>query len=213
MKKSVKFKLCLSTVIAGVFVLVVLGCSSQKSVYYNVSLSNVERPSNPYEMYNGVQIVDLSANNDNNYQDKFIDITWFYNRTSLDFKLYNKTDYPIKIDWNEVSYVDYDSLAKKIVHKDVIYVDMSKFMPCSVIPRKAYIEESIIPTDKIGFIPEYGWMNGEFLPTSFKNEKKIDEIASTFIGKNIKVLLPIYIEGVRNDYLFIFRINSYFISK
>ena len=164
-------------------------------------------------MYNGVQIVDLSANNDNNYQDKFIDITWFYNRTSLDFKLYNKTDYPIKIDWNEVSYVDYDSLAKKIVHKDVNYVDMSKFMPCSVIPRKAYIEESIIPTDKIGFIPEYGWMNGEFLPTSFKNEKKIDEIASTFIGKNIKVLLPIYIEGVRNDYLFIFRINSYFISK
>ena len=213
MKKSVKFKLCLSTVIAGVFVLVVLGCSSQKSVYYNVSLSNVERPSNPYEMYNGVQIVDLSANNDNKYQDKFIDITWFYNRTSLDFKLYNKTDYPIKIDWNEVSYVDYDSLAKKIVHKDVNYVDMSKFMPCSVIPRKAYIEESIIPTDKIGFIPEYGWMNGEFLPTSFKNEKKIDEIASTFIGKNIKVLLPIYIEGVRNDYLFIFRINSYFISK
>ena len=193
MKKSVKIKLCISTVIAGVFVLVVLGCSSQKSVYYNVSLSNVERPSNPYEMYNGVQIVDLSANNDNNYQDKFIDITWFYNRTSLDFKLYNKTDYPIKIDWNEVSYVDYDSLAKKIVHKDVNYVEMSKFMPCSVIPRKAYIEESIIPTDKIGFIPEYGWMNGEFLPTSFKNEKKIDEIASTFIGKNIKVLLPIYI--------------------
>lgn len=214
MKNSVKIKCALSCLVAIFFVIVALGCSSQKEVFYNVSLSSVERPANPYEMYTGVHIVDLSAYNTNNYQDKFIDITWFYNRNSLDFKLYNKTDYPIKIDWNEVSYIDYDSLTKKIVHKDVNLVDMSKFMPCSMIPRKSYIEECIIPTNKIGFVPDYGWVNGEFLPSTFKeNNKKIDDIASTFVGKHLMVLLPIYIEDVRNDYLFVFKITSYSIGS
>ena len=214
MKNSVKIKCALSCLVAIFFVIVALGCSSQKEVFYNVSLSSVERPANPYEMYTGVHIVDLSAYNTNNYQDKFIDITWFYNRNSLDFKLYNKTDYPIKIDWNEVSYIDYDSLTKKIAHKDVNLVDMSKFMPCSMIPRKSYIEECIIPTNKIGFVPDYGWVNGEFLPSTFKeNNKKIDEIASSFVGKHFMVLLPIYIEDVRNDYLFVFKITSYSIGS
>ena len=214
MKNSVKIKCALSCLVVIFFVIVALGCSSQKEVFYNVSLSSVERPANPYEMYTGVHIVDLSSYNTNNYQDKFIDITWFYNRNSLDFKLYNKTDYPIKIDWNEVSYIDYDSLTKKIVHKDVNLVDMSKFMPCSMIPRKSYIEESIVPTNKIGFVPDYGWVNGEFLPSTFKeNNKKIDEIASSFVGKHFMVLLPIYIEDVRNDYLFVFKITSYSIDS
>lgn len=209
MKTSVKFKLAVSLVIAGIFIIVALGCADQKSVIYNVSLNSVERPSNPYEMYNGVQIVDLSSYNTNNYQDKFIDITWFYSSKSIDFKLYNKSDFPIKIDWNEVSYVDYDSISRKIVHNNVNLIDRNKFMPCSVIPRKSYLEDGITPTDKFAFVPDFGWINGEFLPSTFKKNKHFDEIPSLFVGKYLMVLLPIYIEDVRNDYLFIFRINSY----
>ena len=82
------------TIILLLAALTVVSCASRKVYYgeYDLSLkSNIEG-----------DIEGLK------FSDDVVDISWWLSANSMNFELYNKSDNPIKIIWDDVIYVDQD---------------------------------------------------------------------------------------------------------
>lgn len=188
------------------------------SADYQISLIKVERPEKATTRY-GVQKVD-AVTTDTKYkyafEDDMVRILWFVNSRRIAFLLQNKTDYSIKIPWDEAAYVDEMGRSHRVMHSGVKYTDRDKSQPPSVIVRRGSIEDTIYPTDYIswrsGTRYSAGWWSekpllldrdfrGQYL-TGFENAVKMN------IGKQIQVLLPLQIQDVINDYIFTFNVDS-----
>ena len=81
--------------------------------------------------------------------------------------------------------------------------------PASVIPKGATLSDIIMPTDNVYYISgQYGgWREGNLF--NFPIDKKNTEQSKLpYIGKTVKVLFPIIIEDVKNEYVFEFKIND-----
>ena len=118
----------------------------------------------------------------------------------------------MKIIWDEAAYVDTGGTSHRIAHAGVKYVDINNPQPPSVIVRKGRIDETIFPTDYVhydGGRYGRGWWHEPLLPQySGGTATKLRERADQEIGKSIQVLLPLQIDGVVNDYLFVFKIKG-----
>jgi hypothetical protein len=58
-------------------------------------------------------------NRDLYFEDKFVKIIFSISREQIGFIISNKTNEPIRIDWNQCSYIDVDNLAHAIIHTGV----------------------------------------------------------------------------------------------
>lgn len=95
------------------------------------------------------------------------------------------------------------------MHSGVKYIDRNNSQPASVIPKGATLSDIIMPTDNVYYISgQYGgWREGNLF--NFPIDKKnIEQSKLPYIGKTVKVLFPIIIEDVKNEYVFEFKIND-----
>lgn len=125
------------------------------------------------------------------YEDAFIKVN-FAILDKIMFKLINKTDKPIEIEWAKASYTDIDSRAHRIIHQGVRFIEKDKAPPSTVIPPSANILDTIIPADYIS-------LDG--------NAWKTDPLFESFdnaVGKPFGLFLPIKINGVVKNYSFRF---------
>ena len=67
---------------------------------------------------------------------------------SFTMSLNNKTDNPIKIDWNQVSYVDISGMSHRIIHSGVKYIGRENPQSPTIIPPTAKIADIVFPTDR-----------------------------------------------------------------
>ena len=97
MKKLVKL-LC-SCFVAGMFIMVALGCASQKSLTYDVCLTTVEAPADAKEQFGETKVVSFTDAEltKYSYEDDFISIVWYVDSEQFNFTLKNKTQHTIKI--------------------------------------------------------------------------------------------------------------------
>ena len=100
--------------------------------------------------------------------------------------------------WNEASIVDENNLVSKVVHKGVKYMDANNTQPPTTIPSGASISELVAPTNRIKYSD--GWYQQSIIASNRSNDINV-------IGKTIKVLLPLEIAGVVNEYVFCFTIG------
>ena len=176
---------------------------------YEIVLSEVERPTEAKERYGESKI---SSTEEQDYQyvfeDEMIKILWLIGESQFGFFMTNKTDHSIKIIWDEGAYVDENNGSHRIIHSGDKYAQIDDPQPPSVIVRKGTLSDIVVPSDAIYY--SGGWQQRYLLPTAqmagdpnlFLDENR------KLIGKNIQVLLPIQIEDVTNDYIFIFKIND-----
>lgn len=196
------------------------------SADYQISLIKVERPEKATVRY-GVQKVD-AVTTDTKYkyafEDDMVRILWFVNSQRIAFLLQNKTDYSIKIPWDEAAYVDEIGRSHRVMHRGVKYTDKDKPQPPSVIVRRGSIEDIIHPTDYVDWLSGTSisagrWKQKSLLldwdfGTAFSEYSKyssIDDFEKAVkmnIGKQIQVLLPLQIQDVINDYIFTFNVDS-----
>jgi len=181
------------------------------SVIYRVGLSNVEAPADARTQYGESKIVKLDVDGATNYkyEDDYIDISWFVGLSSFSFSLNNKSNYSIKIPWDDVAYIDMEGRAGRVMHAGVKYNERNNSQPASVVPKGASIKDVVIPADNVYFVSgQYGgWKEGRLfkLPVDRTN---IEEAKGIYVGKTVRVLFPVIIQDVKNEYVFEFKIDD-----
>jgi hypothetical protein len=108
---------------------------------------------------------------------------------------------PIKVDWNNVSYVEIVGLAHGVVHTGVRYIERDRPQVPTLIPPGAMIDDAIISSDHISFSSGSGggWSSKALFPASQKTD--------LYIGKSFSVFMPLEIDGAVKNYLFAFSIE------
>ncbi|MGL4452877.1 MAG: hypothetical protein ACRCTZ_17070 [Sarcina sp.] len=136
------------------------------------------------------------------YEDNIMSILIMCGTKQFEFTLTNKMKNSVKIVWNEASFVDENNLVSKVVHKGVKYMNTNSSLPTTTIPGGASISELIAPTNRIKY--SNGWYQQSIVSSNKSNDDNI-------VGKTVKVLLPIEVNGVINEYVFCFTIGWKFI--
>jgi hypothetical protein len=134
---------------------------------------------------------------DQTYQDAFIHIQ-FSGLGDVRFKLQNKTNNVIEIEWSRASYIDFDNEAHRVIHEGIRFIERDKAPPPTVIPAKASVSDVVIPTDYVHYDSDRGW----------QIRKAIESNLSNYNGKAFGVLLPIRIKSTLKNYHFVFRIEK-----
>jgi|GEM_PF-5949119 len=139
---------------------------------------------------------------ENTFEDDFIRISFQLSRASIGFILRNKTDNPIVVDWNQVSYVDALNQSHKVMHGNVRYVERDRALPPSVIPPDASLTDVVLPVDYVSYSSgrNGGWVTDEMFPNANAGRQ--------LEGKRIAVFLPLIPNGTVKNYNFVFSIST-----
>lgn len=130
--------------------------------------------------------------------DKNVSIKFKLNKESIGFTLSNKTKNPIRIDWNQVSYVDTGRKSHKVIHEGVKFSSKSEPQAPTIIPPTSSIDDVISPSGYISYSSSGNWYQKPILPEG--------EEALPYKGKTFSIFLPLEINGTIKDYFFSFRI-------
>lgn len=136
------------------------------------------------------------------YSDDAISVQYKIVTDAVVFQLMNKTNNPIKVDWNQLSYIDSTGLAQKIIHTGVKYNNANEYQQATIIPPQARIEDQLVPTKNLWFEEgKYGgWRTNPLFPEGPSADK--------LIGQEFGLFFPLEVNGQVINYNFRFRIES-----
>lgn len=168
-------------------------------------LAEVEKPSNSKIRYGETKTIS-SENGISKftYKDNVIDIMIFAGRSNFNFVLQNISESSIKIVWDEAVFVNFDGSTEKVMHKGIKFSEKNGAQPATTIIKNAKWEDTVIPTHLVYYREatkdvEGGWDTYSMYP----REKGLNP-------GQIKLMLPIQIKDVINEYVFIFNVQYVF---
>lgn len=166
-------------------------------------------PADAKEKYGETKVVKVEQEGLSKYQyeDDYIKIFWYVSSTQFNFDLTNKSDYTMKLNWDDMAYVDEDGNTKRVMHSGVKYTDRNSSQPASILPKNASLSDVLLPTDNVYFVSgSYGgWRESSLFPRYSTNE---EAQASPALGKKVRIIFPIVIQDVVNEYVFEFSVDS-----
>lgn len=201
----------LSMIAAG---LLISSCGAFKSYVasYSVGLSAVESPADAKQQFGETKVVtfDEEGISKYRYEDDYIDIVWYVSSKQFNFTLKNKSGHTLKINWDDVSYVDTKGQVGRVMHSGVKYAERNSSQPATTVPKGASISDILLPTDNVYYVSgQYGgWRESYLIPCVYKTPEAFNAEASGYVGKTMTVMMPIMIENVQNDYTFTFNIDK-----
>jgi len=205
-----KMKKIIFTIIVAVML---SSCGTAYRGVYTVGLSEVERPENIKERYGESKIVNFEEEGKTkySYEDELIKIVWIPQYTQFLFKLENKSDNTIKIIWDEAAYVDVNGSSGRIMHSGVKYIDKNNSQPPTVVTKKSSINDVIVPTENIYYESgQYGgWQEKPLFVSTASSEEILNNVVKKYLGKTVKILLPLQIQETVNEYIFSFKIEGF----
>ena len=188
-------------------------CYTTHNLYgaiYDIGLSSVESPSNAKEQFGETKIVNYTDSvNKYNYEDDYIDIVWYVTKDRFNFELKNKTNHTMKINWDEVTYIDATGKAKRVIHQGIKYSERDREQPSSIIPRGTRVTDCLIPTENI-YMHNYWnkWTQHNIISIESSSKEKLISLAEQYNGKKVSIMMPIRIEDTQNDYIFEFSLDN-----
>lgn len=194
---------------------VFIGCVSSYKAFYNISLDSVERPQDARARYGEQTITKINGDSIKySFSDDLVDITWYPTNDGFFFDLTNKTNHSIKIIWDEAVYINEDGQSKGVIHSGVKYADVSVSQAPSVIARGTKISDLVFPKDNITWSSYSGsWVETPLFENIDPSIITITTKARKYIGKSVQVLLPLQIETIVNEYIFIFKIDDFEVKE
>lgn len=172
---------------------------------YKTALIKVEKPEDATNRYGETKVIQDAGVDKYSYNDSIIDITIFGTKEQFNFILNNISNHSLKVIWNEAAFVGLDGSTSKIMHVGTKYSQRESDQPATVIIKGAKIEDVATPTAnvyydegvKIGYSTiGSGWKTKSMLPEEY-NGKEAGEI---------RLMLPIQVKDVINEYTFVFRV-------
>ena len=192
-------------------------CSTTYLATYYIGLSKVESPADAKQQFGEVKIVDYTDSiNKQTYEDDYIKIVWNVDSRYFNFKLTNKTQNTLKINWDDVSYVDINGKAGRVMHSNVRYVDRNRGQAPTSIPKGAILSDYLLPTNNV-YYRKYSsdseiqgkWIEANLFPTYYDTKEEMLAGVPFYVDKKMIITMPIIIENVQNDYTFIFNIDKF----
>lgn len=184
--------------------------------YYNVGLQEVERPKNATERFGESKIINFEEEGKTkySYEDELIKIVWLPLSTQFAFTLLNKSDNSIKIIWDEAVYVDVNGSSGRVMHSGIKYIDRSNPQPPTVVVKKAKVDDIVVPTGNVYYMSaQYGgWTTLPLFPNQASTQENLNFLTQQYVGKTVKILLPLQIQETINEYIFSFKVDN-FIAK
>ena len=168
-------------------------------------LAEVEKPSNSEIRY-GETMTIPSENGISKftYKDNVIDIMIFADRSNFNFVLQNISESSIKIVWDEAVFVNFDGSTEKVMHKGIKFSEKNGAQPATTIIKNAKWEDTVTPTHLVNYREATKYIEGGWDTYSmYPREKGLNP-------GQIKLMLPIQIKDVINEYVFIFDVQYVF---
>jgi len=208
------------TLILQVVCLFTYGCGALYNIpvtgSYDVDLVQLERPEDAKERYGESTIINFQEDGDTKYKyaDEMIEIAWVIGQEQFSFVLNNKTEHSIKLIWDEAAYVDLDNASKRIMHSGVKYNEKNNSQPASIIIKGGKLTDIIQPTENVYYIngSQYysgGWRTLPLFPNSGQDKEALINLSKQYIGREVKILLPLEIQGNVNEYIFSFKLENF----
>jgi len=197
-----------------------IGCFTDSTVptvptvthaFYDFELQEVERPAQTKERYGDSKITTTQEAGVNKYvfEDEMVRVQWLPTTSAIHFSLINKTSHSIKIIWDEAAYVDENGSSHRVMHSGVKYIDRNNPQPPTIVVRNGSIEDLVFPTDNVYYLNLGcrldGWQEIPLFPSIAHSD---EDLNTKYKNKTFQVLLPLQIEDVVNDYIFVFNIKN-----
>jgi hypothetical protein len=134
------------------------------------------------------------------FEDEFIVVKLAPSEEQLGITIQNKMpDQPIKIDWNQCSYVDASGKSERIIHQGIRLIDRNTPMPPTLIPPGASIEDVIVPSGNVYMSDiTHKWSTFPMLPPLPSGAK--------LKGSTFSLFVPIEVNGTTKNYMFTLRV-------
>lgn len=184
-----KFLLLLSSLLS----LMLAGCYSTPPVIPTKStLVSVERPKEVKEKYGEIKISEITEEEQEKmvFEDDLIKAKFYLGQSSIAINLENKSDYTMKINWDNSAFINESGVSQRVIHSGVRLIDRNSPQASTILVRKGKIEDFIVPTDNIYF------QSGKYGGWRYKD--------LTVTNADVSLLLSLEIEEVANDYIFNF---------
>lgn len=151
------------------------------------------------------------------YSDDKLDFTFSIDDKSINFNAKNKTDRPLKIVWDEASFVQFGK-AGKVMHEGVKFAERNSSMPPTTIPPSASVEDIVLPTANVTYYEGHyttyynipaSWNKNDLFINHDMNKDFTKESIREMVGQEITLYLPIRDNtGQELGYTFTFRVNN-----
>lgn len=187
----------------------VMSCGTQSRIpKYDIVLSSVESRADN-NVVDSIASVQEDGVSQYVYEDNYMRILWFVGETSFHFSLMNITDETIRINWDNIVYVDYDGEAGRVMHSGVKYNERNSEQAATVVPRGAKITDVLLPAANVEWgygMYGQGWQEKPLLKGLVW--KPVDEVNRNpymdYTGKVMKIVMPLEIGNDIREYTFIF---------
>ena len=194
------------------FMLTSCGAFKNYIACYSVGLSSVESPADAKQQFGETKVVTFNEEGVSKYryEDDYINIVWYVGLKQFNFTLNNKSGHRLKINWDDISFVDTEGQVGRVMHSGVKYSERNNSQPATTVPKGASISDILLPTENVYFVSgQYGgWRENYLLPCVYQTPEAFNAGASSLVGKTMTIMMPIMIENVQNDYTFTFNIEK-----
>lgn len=183
----------------------------QYSGDYEYTLTSVECPQIQTEPYGEKSITTTTEDNTLKYifKDDYIAITWTVTQEKFFFALKNLTDHNIQVIWDEAVYVDVDGGSNRVMHAGVKYSEMNNSQAPTTVAANSILTDVVSPTCNIYYNSTTGWTHNSLLGRFHKEQQVVIDTMKKYQNANLKVILPIKINGIVNEYTFTFTVTGY----
>lgn len=172
---------------------------------YKTALLKVEKPEDSANRYGETKSIQDGDVDKYSYNDSIIDIVIYGTSEQFNFVIKNVSDHSLKIIWNEAAYVGLDGSSSKIMHVGTKFSEREGDQPATTIIKGAKLDDLATPTANVYY--DDGITIG--YKTIGNGWKKRSMYPSEYIGKEageIRLMLPIQIKDVINEYTFVFKV-------
>jgi hypothetical protein len=194
--------------------MMLFGCS--KPIIYNLSLKSVELPKTEQTITydKDLMIEEESDSIFYHYEDGLIDIRWYPESKGFFFELLNKSEQTIKINWDEVVYIDEKGRTNRVVHNGVNYTETDDIQVPSIIPKGATLEDFVMPAENAYYVSgQYGGWKIESLFERRSTIRSFEKIRNQYKDKTVKLIIPIVQNVNVKEYTFVFVIHDVILIK
>ena len=117
----------------------------------------------------------------------------------INLEIQNLTNKMIKIDWNQIAFVDTEQKTHKVIHTGVLYKDRNELQAPTIIPPipMTKINDALFPLDLIEFKSNI-WTGAKWVSNNFISDQD-DQ-------KSLAVFIPLDIGGTVKYYTFQFKL-------
>lgn len=172
---------------------------------YKTALIKVEKPEDSGERYSDIKTIQDASVEKYSFSDDIIDIVIVGDEKQFSYELQNVSSSSIKVIWNEAAFVGLDGKTSKIMHVGTRFSERESDQPATTIIKGAKIDDVATPTANVyydeGITIGYstigsGWKTRSMLPNKYEGKE----------AGEIRLMLPIQVKEVVNEYTFVFKV-------